>query len=192
LSVMRTVILGIGNPILSDDAAGLKVAQMIEGTLKKKKNNINDIDVKQIYTGGLAVAEAMAGYDEAIIIDAIVTGNYPVGTVRELTLKDLPKARNITNTHDTDFSSAIELARSLSIKMPGRIRIFGLESGDVGSFGDSLSEDVGKAIGRAARKILAITGRHDTDRCDTDHGTGCHNSYRHDAGRYEAIKQEAT
>jgi len=156
---MRTVILGIGNPILSDDAAGLKVAQLIDETLKKTKDNIYEIDVKQIYTGGLAIAEAMAGYDEAIIIDAIVTGLYPVGTVKELTLEDLPKARNITNTHDTDFSSAIEVARSLDIQMPDRIRIFGLESDDVGSFGERLSEGVGKAIGRAARMILSITGR---------------------------------
>jgi len=161
---MRTVILGIGNPILSDDAAGLKVAQLIDETLKKTKDNIYEIDVKQIYTGGLAIAEAMAGYDEAIIIDAIVTGLYPVGAVMELTLKDLPKARNITNTHDTDFSSAVEMAGLLDIQMPGIIRIFGLESSEVGSFGERLSEGVGRAIGRAARMILSITDRHDTDR----------------------------
>ena len=82
---MRTIIVGIGNPIRSDDSVGLVVARI----LRERLAGVEGIDVAELWAGGLRLVEAMAGYDRAVVIDAMATGEKPPGTVRRLTLADL-------------------------------------------------------------------------------------------------------
>src|ERR1044072_2640099 len=64
---VRTVVVGLGNPILSDDSVGIKVAEQVKRHLSAESG----IDVLEAYAGGLRLMEAIAGYDSAIIVDAM-------------------------------------------------------------------------------------------------------------------------
>ncbi len=77
---MRTILVGLGNPILSDDSVGIKVV----GLVKQRIPEHAGVEVVQVYAGGLRLMEAIAGYDRAIIVDAIKTGEQPAGTIRKL------------------------------------------------------------------------------------------------------------
>ncbi|MFC1927886.1 hydrogenase maturation protease, partial [Chloroflexota bacterium] len=65
---MKALVLGIGNPILSDDGVGIKVAREVE-------KNLNDpqITVSEASAAGLSLLDSILGYDRVIIVDAIQT-----------------------------------------------------------------------------------------------------------------------
>ncbi|MBI5828855.1 MAG: hypothetical protein HZB20_04795 [Chloroflexi bacterium] len=69
---MKTLILGLGNPILGDDALGLRVAALVRQRLPPG----SAIEVDEEYWGGLRLMERLVGYDKAILIDAICTGTH--------------------------------------------------------------------------------------------------------------------
>nr|MBC8344119.1 hydrogenase maturation protease [Bacteroidota bacterium] len=63
-----TLIYGIGNEILSDDAIGPKLTWQLEKDL-----NLPNIKFETAFVGGLEVLEIINGYDTVVFIDAIKT-----------------------------------------------------------------------------------------------------------------------
>lgn len=61
----RFIVIGLGSPIMSDDAVGLKVAQMIEDM------GLENVDTLQEAVGGIEILPMIHGYRYAIIVDAI-------------------------------------------------------------------------------------------------------------------------
>ena len=55
---MRTLILGLGNPILSDEGVGLRVARALEGRLRQP-----EIIVLETSMASLDFLNLLAGYD---------------------------------------------------------------------------------------------------------------------------------
>ena len=74
---MRTIIIGLGNPLLTDDALGIKAAAILRQELIDHDN----IEVVEAYLGGLGLMELMIGFDRAIVVDAMTTGVHPPGTL---------------------------------------------------------------------------------------------------------------
>ncbi len=82
---MKTLVIGLGNPILTDDGIGVKVAYAVQNELEvtgtSRKNGSDEsyraecashqiVDVTEASVGGLRLMEMMIGYDKVIIIDA--------------------------------------------------------------------------------------------------------------------------
>ena len=74
----RTVVVGLGSPIMCDDAVGLRVSEAIDAM------DFEDVDCCQEAVGGLDILPVIHGYRYAIIVDAIQTGEYGPGTVEDL------------------------------------------------------------------------------------------------------------
>lgn len=74
----KTLVLGLGNPILSDDGVGLRVAAGLEGRLGE------GVTVIEASLAGLDLLELLSGYDRAIIIDAIQTEGGQPGRIYRL------------------------------------------------------------------------------------------------------------
>jgi hydrogenase maturation protease len=151
---MKTVVIGIGNPILTDDSVGVKVA----GILRDKLDGARDVDVIELYAGGIRLMDAMAGYERAVIIDAIVTDGAAPGRIFCLSPSDLLSTRNTVSTHDMNLPIALEMGRMLGIPLPSEIRIWGIEARDVENFSEDLTEDVAKAVPEAVEKIIQYLG----------------------------------
>jgi len=60
---MKTIVIGLGNPILSDDGVGVKVAYEVEDRLGDKipKN----VTITEASVGGLRLMELLEGYPAA-------------------------------------------------------------------------------------------------------------------------------
>jgi hydrogenase maturation protease len=147
---MRTVIIGVGNPVRSDDGVGLAVARAI----RAKVGNRPDVDVTELWAGGLRLVEAMVGYDRAIVVDAMATGKSAPGTIRRLGLPELGEAKNVTCVHDTSLPTALALWRMGEVPVPADITVWGIEGGDLETLSEQLTEPVHGAVATAANAIV--------------------------------------
>ena len=147
---MKTLILGLGNPILGDDSAGLKVAEIVRQRMAPDPS----VEVSEDYWGGLRLMEGMIGYDQVIIVDAICTGTNPPGSVLYLNPDDVP-TQHTASSHDINLPTALQLAATMNLKMPERIQIIAIEAENVLDFSEQCSPAVTLALPYAADAVLA-------------------------------------
>lgn len=147
---MKTLVLGLGNPLLRDDAVGLHVARRLQALLDGRP----DVDVDEDYRGGLRLMERMIGFDKAIIVDAICSGASP-GTLHRLAPDGVP-TQHSASAHDANLRTALDLGRRAGARLPADedIALIGIEASDVLSFDESLTPDVEAAIPGAVRLVL--------------------------------------
>lgn len=155
--LIRTRIIGLGNPILGDDGIGWRVAEELEKEILIKKNNYPhlDIDIQKFSLGGLSLMEQMIDTDAVILVDAIQTRNHPIGTVYKLDLDNLPNfsAGHTTSPHDTSLQNALEAGKLMGAHLPKKIWIVAIEAEKVYEFSEQLSPQVEEAIPLACRAV---------------------------------------
>jgi hydrogenase maturation protease len=152
---MKLLILGLGNPLVTDDSVGLRVVAKLKEVLAGRQG----IEVDEDYWGGLRLMERMAGYDRAIVVDAICTGS-PAGTLHRLTPASLPTQRS-ASAHDVSLPTALELGRGAGLSLPRDedILLVGIEAEDILTFGDRCTPAVEAAIDPAVEVVLEAVER---------------------------------
>jgi len=151
---MKTLILGLGNPILSDDSVGLRVARELEGRF-----NQSDVTVMETSVAGLDFLDLLVGYDRAIIIDAIQTREEKVGHVYRFEPEVFDATRHASTPHDVNFATALELGNRLGLDLPQRITIFAIEVQNVSYFSEECTSEVMAAIPVCVTKIIKELSR---------------------------------
>ena len=148
----KTLIIGLGNPIVSDDSVGLRVAERLKTLLAHR----SDVDVSEDYWGGLRLMERMIGYDRAIVIDAICTGA-PPGTVHHLTTASIATQKS-ASAHDVNLPTALAFGRRAGAHLPADddVRLIGIEAEDLINFSDHCTPAVAAAIPHAVREVIHI------------------------------------
>ncbi|MBU0512061.1 MAG: hydrogenase maturation protease [Chloroflexi bacterium] len=167
---MRTLIIGLGSPIITDDGVGLEVAYEVEKALRNpvsSRNRISgdDITITEASAGGVRLMEAMIGYDRVILIDAFMQrkDNNP-GTIHKMTLDDL---RDISPTqhsacaHDTTLVTALDAGQRMGLHLPKEITIFAIEVENISEFGEEPTPAVAAAIPKATAMVLRELGVRD-------------------------------
>ena len=147
---MRTIVLGIGNPILGDDGVGVHVANQ----LKKQIQNPS-ITVDEAITGGMNLLDLILGYDKASIIDAVKTKDGAKGEVRRMPLGNFSTMHSC-NPHDVSLNEAIELAKKMGEdRIPKEIIIIGVMMKEIPcEFGEELSKEIATAVPKAVDMAL--------------------------------------
>jgi hydrogenase maturation protease len=149
---MKTLVLGLGNPLVTDDSIGLRIVAALKPLLADRTN----VEVAEDYWGGLRLMERLVGYQRAIIVDAILTGA-PPGTIHHLAPDDIPTQRS-SSSHDVNLPTALEFGRQAGMKLPenDRILLVGIEVEDVITFGETCTPAVLAAVSPAVEDILRI------------------------------------
>ncbi len=145
----KTLVLGLGNPILTDDSAGYRVAMAL-----KEELDTPEIDVMEAGIAGLDFLDLLTGYDRTIIIDAIQTAKGRPGQIYRLGPEMLASTRHSGTPHDINMATALELGKKLKIKLPGQITIFAIEVEDVTSFSEECTPRVMKAIPECVGMVI--------------------------------------
>ena len=148
---MKTLVLGIGNPILGDDGIGFHIAQELA-----KEINDENIDVKDTSVNGLNLLELIVGYDKLIVIDAIMTEDEKIGEIYRL------KPRNSSETawstislHHLNLATTIQIGEKLFPKeMPGEVIIFAIGAQEVTEVTGEMTARVKEAIPRVINLVL--------------------------------------
>lgn len=153
---MKTLIIGLGNPILTDDGVGVKVAEKVNEHLNKK--NLSDITVTEASAGGIRLMEIMTGYDKVILIDALIkeSNNQP-GRFHRMTLDDLrtiSPTQHSASAHDTSLVTALDAGKLLDLSLPEQVIIYAVEVENVMDFNDEPTPLVFEAIPDVTKAVL--------------------------------------
>jgi hydrogenase maturation protease len=147
---MKTLVIGLGNPLVTDDSVGLRVAEQLRGELAEQ----SDVTVDEDYWGGLRLMERMIGFDRVIVVDAICTGAAP-GTIHRLKTSDIPTQRS-ASAHDVNLPMALAFGRQAEVALPcdEQIVLIGIEAEDVINFSETCTPAVAAAVPVAVQEVL--------------------------------------
>ncbi|OGO32304.1 MAG: hypothetical protein A2Z16_10025 [Chloroflexi bacterium RBG_16_54_18] len=155
------LVIGLGNPILSDDGIGWRVAEEVQMALQSRPQASvqgTGIEFDFLALGGLSLMERMIGYSQAIVIDAIQTGLQAPGKVSSFLLEELPDYAQgrTTAAHDTSLRTAIQVGQGLGARLPDKIEIVTIEAEALLDFSESLTPAVEAAIPEATQAVMHI------------------------------------
>ena len=149
---MRTLVLGLGNELAADDAAGVLVARAV------REHLADAADVVESSASGIALLEIFAGYDRAIVVDSIRTGRNPPGTITELGLQDVGRVV-APSLHHAGLPEMAAVAERLGLGFPGETQVLAVEVLDPYTLGGAVSTPVAAAVDELARRVCARVER---------------------------------
>lgn len=145
---MRTLILGLGNPILSDDAAGLLVARRLFERIGGE-----DVDLIEAAASGLHTVQLLSRYDRAVIIDSTLD-RARVGHVRRLEVDELERYP-LLSSHGVGLGQAMRLAQQLGMPLPNPLLIYVIAVAEPYTLGERLTPEVERALPSVIRQIAS-------------------------------------
>jgi hydrogenase maturation protease len=154
------LVVGLGNPLLGDDAVGWRVVEELERRLGSTgpppEADGREIETDVLAVGGIGLMERLAGASRAILVDAIETGTVPPGTVGCRRLSEIPirAATHLDGTHDMPLPAALAAGRALGAEIPDDILVVAIEACRTDVFSADLSPAVAAAVPRAVQAIL--------------------------------------
>lgn len=180
----KTLVIGLGNPLLGDDGVGWHVAEGVRQALMGASRPTEDegqktdepllspirggegavsrspssVEVDCYVGGGLSLMERLVGYDRAIVIDAVNLGQGPVGQVTCFPLEALPhpSVGHLTSAHETNLWTALQVGRTMGAHLPAQVMVVAVESPYVYEFSDKLTPPVAAAVPQAVQKVLEL------------------------------------
>lgn len=155
----RTLVLGLGNPILTDDGVGVRVAEEVRARLPLDA----PVDVSEVSVGGLTLMESMIGYQRVILIDAYLSEDGVPGTFRRMDLDDLrvvSPTQHSGSPHDASLATAIEAGRRMGLQLPADVQIFAIQVENVVDFNEQPTPAVTAAIPRVVQAVVEELGQH--------------------------------
>jgi hydrogenase maturation protease len=144
----RTLLLGLGNDILTDDAVGLHVVR----ELKRELAGHPAIDFRETTEMGLALLDYFTGYRVVVIVDSIQTGKVAPGFLHELDAAALTRIAGRT-PHFVGVSETLGLGKELGLPMPERVRIFAIEVEDPFTLGTTMTPVLQAALPALVARI---------------------------------------
>jgi hydrogenase maturation protease len=141
----KIVVIGIGNPLLCDDSAGLHVVSRLQSELE---TTFKDIVFSERYSGGMELLDDLIGRTHALIIDSIIDPAIPPGSIAELLWKDIELVRQdrIAASHGLNLPTVVDFGKKCGIHMPLHIAIIAIGGQDFSRFSEKPTDEVEKGV----------------------------------------------
>ena len=152
---LRTLVIGMGNPILCDDAVGIRLARDLQSDLAR----IPEVDlITDCSVGGLNLIDLVAGYDRLVVFDSIKTPGGCPGKWLAMTGATFTETMNLTNVHDANFTTALELGRQMGMHLPppNQVHIFAVEILDNRTFSETMTPELESAYADCRAEIRQV------------------------------------
>lgn len=150
---MKTAIMGFGNPVRSDDAVGVYVANELEKKLEKRA----DITVLDMGTSAFEVLFQLKGHQKIILIDAVLNSGEPVGTIFKVpaeTIAKTPQDDPLVFLHGLKWDQALSYAKKImQAEYPDNIQVY-LIAVENTRLEIEMSEEVKRAGDKVMKHIL--------------------------------------
>jgi hydrogenase maturation protease len=150
--VTRTLVAGVGNIFLGDDAFGCEVIRLMAGRPVPAGVEVKDFGIRGVHL----VYDLLDGCDLFVLVDAAPRGEAP-GTVSVIEVEvpePDPSSGPVMDAHDLTPDAIFAMLGSLGGR-PGRSLLVACEPADVGA-GMGLSGPVQEALPHAVRTVEEI------------------------------------
>ncbi len=146
------IIIGLGNPLLSDDTIGLVIVQEFKENYTAQ---YPDVKIAFNYSGGFDLMEELIGFKKSIIVDSICTSQAEAGFCHEFDVKALDKIKQsgLLNSHGLNLPSLLETGKKCGYPLPDQIVLFGIEGRDFTNFSEEPTTAVKGGIKAAITKL---------------------------------------
>ena len=152
----RTVVLGIGNTLLSDEGVGVHVVNYLQQQMPPMEH----VSLVDGGTLSFSLAELLATHDNLIVVDAARTGGESGNVVcYEGEAMDKYLTGNRQSVHEVGLMDLLDIAR-LSDHYPENRALVGIEPYTL-DWGETVSEPVAPAVPKAAEQVLQLLTRWD-------------------------------
>ena len=143
----EVLVIGVGNPLRGDDAAGALAAKLI------RDHNRPCFRVIEHDGEGASLMEAWTGAQTVIVVDA-VSSDFSPGMICRFDATQEPLRANLfrKSTHAFGLHEAVELSRALN-RLPHRLIIYGIQAKSF-EIGVLPSGEVEKAVREVVERIL--------------------------------------
>jgi hydrogenase maturation protease len=148
----RSLILGVGNTLLSDDAVGIIVARELHARLSQVPS-AGVVDFAETSYAGWRLIDLLAGYTKAIIIDSLVSGKGAPGECFKVDRNNI-NSLHLSSSHGLGLNESISLAVGAGMVMPDDIVIYAVEVKNPFDFGETVSPEVVARIPGIVEQIL--------------------------------------
>ncbi len=145
----RILVMGVGNPLMRDEGAGPRVAEL----LMDGYTFPDDVSVVDAGTMGLSILELLIDLEHLIVVDAIKETGHPAGTVLLLTPEDLADNQVMHSLHDMRLIDVLQHA-ALMDRMPKTTVLIGIQIESIDQWVLELSPPVEAALPIAASAVL--------------------------------------
>jgi hydrogenase maturation protease len=144
----HTLVLGLGNPLMADDGAGIEVVELL-----RQQPLPGGIELQEGGTAGLGLIPQMADYQRVILVDCVRFGG-EAGAWRRFALEEteLLGDEGTLSLHHASLRDALVLADALDI-LPAEVIIYGIQPASV-EWDNPMSERVVAALPEVARAVL--------------------------------------
>jgi hydrogenase maturation protease len=151
MPTLPTLVIGIGNDVRGDDAAGLAAARALAGRVPP------GVEVIESTGDAAQLIESWAGASEVVVIDAMRAGLAPGERVRLEIRAGEPGQADLLecwlSSHGLGLATAVRLGRALG-RLPDRLCIHGVELAGT-EWGEGLSPAVAHGVDEVVEEILA-------------------------------------
>jgi hydrogenase maturation protease len=144
-----TLLLALGNDIMGDDAVGL-----IAGRIVNERFH-NQIDYSEVALSGIDLLEEFSGYNNVLLLDAILTEKNPPGTIYQFSPDDFTLT-DAQSPHGSGLAEAFQLARELSLPLPENFRVLAMEVHDLTEIRTGLNQEIEAALPVFTEQASAI------------------------------------
>lgn len=136
----KTLIVGLGNTLLSDDGTGIYLVRELEKVIDNP-----DIVIREASMGGLELIDVIAGYKRVVLINAVLSENQSVGTLIRLGINDIKGGSSWTR-HQVSLDEAVRLANKVNMNITSDIRIYGVVVKDISTFNENCTPEVSSSL----------------------------------------------
>jgi len=156
LSEERLLILGLGNPLMGDDGAGIQIVNEL-----RESDLPEYVDVIDGGTAGVGLIDLMSGYSRVIVVDAVIReeGHFPrcisqreVSLIKLQSQEILKQVQNDgCSLHEMELTSVLRLMKTLGMPIP-EITIVGIPAVNIAP-GIGLSEECRRYMQEAIKRL---------------------------------------
>ena len=150
MSDERLLIIGLGNPLMGDDGAGIQVVNEL-----RESDLPEYVDVIDGGTPGVGLIDLMSGYSRVIVVDA-VRGEDGISS-DEILIRyvfkydENPLSLDNCSLHEMELTSVLRLMKTLGMPIP-EITIVGIPAVNIAP-GIGLSEECRRYMQEAIKRL---------------------------------------
>jgi hydrogenase maturation protease len=144
-----TLVLGLGNDLITDDGFGPAVARAAEPRLRGRPG----VSVVEASVAGFNLLDLLNGFDRVLIVDVAQTGRAQPGSLCFVPLEQASAGRTLGGSHQMDLPTTLSFGRTIGYRLSDTVSILMVEGQDLMTIQEKLSPAVEAAVPEAVELV---------------------------------------